>query len=769
MPYSLSPEFVSKYRNKIPDWGILGWETYKRTYARWIQSELRYEEWWETCKRVIEGNFNLVPNDPTFTMEEMETAYDLMFYLIWLPPGRGLWVSGTDFAKKHGDALVNCWFIACRPQPYLKGEEAKVSFPFVFIFDVSMKGGGSGFTARKKDVSLIPVVSKKINLFIKCDANHPDFSIDVPTAKLDYGVVDKVMPTKGILIGKVNDSREGWCDALSWVIDSHFAGLWEANLVIDISDVRGYGEEIKGFGGKSSGPRSLVELLCGVNDLLNLRHQGNLSSVDVVDIMNMIGRCVIAGNVRRTAQLSIGSTDDIGFMQMKDFGVVDEICQTDVSGNFIWENGKRVLKPMNILQHLYEEKELQGLIYTHHAQSNHRWSSNNSLMVTPEFDDWKFLSDKLKINGEPGYINEYLIQNYGRLIDGVQEGIDGEAEGCNACVEITLANGEPCNLVENFPLNINKANKDYKKVLDISARYAYRVTHCIHDWEVSRDIVSKNRRIGASLSGIQDWVLEEFGGEVFTGWKTTNGLTLPTGVNPLVVKALDDYYHTIKESATKYAKALGTNTPIKFTTVKPSGTISLLVGASPGMHWHYFGYGIRRMRFQMDDMLLPILKQAGYYMEPDIKVPNTMVVEFPVKACTADHPKFRSAGQVPIYEQFAFQALLSEYWADNSVSCTITFQPEEADQLEGLLRHYSTKIKATTCLPYKNHGYAQAPYEPYSEKDGKSPKQQYEEALSKITDRPVDIYTRLHLSDNAKEELEAILGSDCTTGACPIR
>ena len=768
MSYSLSSEFLDLYRVKTPDWGPLGWETYKRTYARWMQSEFRYEEWWETCKRVIEGNFNLIPNDPTFSMKEMETAYDLMFYLIWLPPGRGLWVSGTEFSKSHGDALVNCWFVSCRPQPYFKDEETKVSFPFVFIFDVSMKGGGSGFTARKKDVDLIPEVEKNLNLFIECHPSHPDFEINVEASRLDYSLVDKAVPNDGLYI-QVEDSREGWCEALSWVIDCHFNGMVAENLIIDVSNIRGYGEDIKGFGGKASGPRSLIELLRGTNSLLNLRAGKKISAVDVTDMMNMIGRCVIAGNVRRTAQLSIGDYDNSDFLAMKDFTLVDGICQKDEQGSFIWQNGKRVLKPMNILKGLYSEKELSELIYTFTAQSNHRWSSNNSLMITPEFNNWEYLADKIKINGEPGYVNEHLIRNYGRLVDGFNPEADPDAEGTNACGEVTLANGEPCNLVENFPSRIRKAGRDYNEVMGVSTRYAYRVTHATSDWEVSRDIISKNRRIGVSLSGIQDWVLEEFDGEVFTGWKNVDGVVIPIGVNPEVTRILGIYYDTVKQAAIRYALALGTNIPIKFTTVKPSGTISLLVGASPGMHWHYFDYGIRRVRFQMDDLLLKILAQAGYYMEPDVKVPNTMVVEFPVKANTAEHPKFRCAGQVPMYEQFAFQALLAEYWADNAVSCTVTFQPEEADQIEGLLKYYSTKIKSTTCLPYKDHGYLQAPYEPYVEKDGKSPKQQYEEAMSKIIARPVDIYSQSHLVDRSSEELDMFTAPDCIGGSCPVR
>lgn len=776
MDYRLSEEFLSPYKHQIPEWGPLGWETYKRTYARWIENEQRYEEWWETCKRVIEGNFNLIYRDPTFTMQEMELAYDLMFWLIWLPPGRGLWVSGTDFAKEHGDALINCWYISIRPQPYHNGEESKVSFPFVFIFDVSMKGGGSGFSARMKDVGLIPKVNNSVKLYIRCNWYHPDFICPHPDYRLDHNLIDwntQDGVPNGIPEGtptlKLEDSREGWCDGLRWVIDSHFENNTE--ICIDVSDIRPYGTPIKGFGGKASGPRALVELLKNINYLLNLRTGIKLSSVDAVDMMNMVGRCVIAGNVRRTAQLSLGDADDKDFLSMKDYTLVDGICKTDDMG-FVWEDNKRVLKSPEALSVLFDEKELAELLYTYNAQTNHRWSSNNSLMITPEFNNWKSIADKIKVNGEPGFVNEFLIKNYGRLCDGFNPDADPEAEGCNACSEITLANGEACNLVEDFLSKMRKNNRNAtpQVILSISTRYAFRVTCAEYDWDVSHDIIHKNRRIGVSLSGIQDWILEEFDGNVFTGWtKTEDGVIIPTGVNPELIKTLDEYYKTVKQVATEYAQALGVNIPIKFTTVKPSGTVSLIPGLSPGMHWHYFDYGIRRMRLQHGDRLLKIFEQCGYHIENDARVPGTKVVEFPVKAPTADHPKFRSAGMVPAYEQFAFQALMSRYWADNSVSCTVTFQPEEADQLEGLLRYYSDKLKSTSCLPYADHGYVQAPYEPYMTKDGKTPKQQYEEAMSKILYKPVDLYMALDLKDNNDEEFDLLAGSDCAGGACPIR
>ncbi|MBC7032643.1 ribonucleoside-triphosphate reductase, adenosylcobalamin-dependent, partial [Salmonella enterica subsp. enterica serovar Enteritidis] len=131
-----------------------------------------------------------------------------------------------------------------------------------------------------------------------------------------------------------------------------------------------------------------------------------------------------------------------------------------------------------------------------------------------------------------------------------------------------------------------------------------------------------------------------------------------------------------------------------------SGTVAKLAGVSEGMHFHYAGYLIQRIRFQANDPLLPALKACGYHIEPDVYTKNTMVVEFPIRAAHADDPSFASAGTVSIAEQLATQSFLQTYWSDNAVSCTVTFQPEEADQIADLLSQYRHVIKSTSMLPY---------------------------------------------------------------------
>ena len=361
-------------------------------------------------------------------------------------------------------------------------------------------------------------------------------------------------------------------------------------------------------------------------------------------------------------------------------------------------------------------------------------------------------------------MNLDLSKNYGRIVDGYQAGIDGDVEGTNPCGEISLANGEPCNLFEVFPLIAEEQGWDLQEVFALAARYTKRVTFSPYDWEISREIIQKNRRIGISMSGIQDWLLTRLGNRVVTGFKddfdpeTHEAIKVPV-YDKRAIKMVDQLYKAVVKADQAYSKTLGCNESIKHTTVKPSGTVAKLAGASEGMHFHYGAYLIQRIRFQDSDPLLPALKACGYRTEADIYTENTTCVEFPIKAVGADNPNFASAGTVSIAEQFATQAFLQTYWSDNAVSCTITFQDSEGDQVESLLRQYRFITKSTSLLPYFGGSLQQAPKEPID-------KETYEKRSQEITGNVEEVFSQLN-SD--VKDLELVDQTDCEGGACPIK
>ncbi|KRL20808.1 ribonucleoside-triphosphate reductase, adenosylcobalamin-dependent [Lentilactobacillus kisonensis] len=740
---SLSDEFINKIKDEVtPHWGELGWVTYKRTYARWIPEKQRTENWDETVKRVVEGNINLDPRlhednvDPKVVddlTDEAQKLYKLIYGLGATPSGRNLWISGSSYQDRNGDALNNCWFIAVRPQPYgdshiipeyLNGRQKAVSMPYSFMFDQLMKGGGVGFSVTRDNVEQIPQVDFNINLTVLIDKNSASYDDSLKMGATDREDWLKNHSIKDVRYYRLPDTREGWVVSNAHLIDQHFNQTnptQQLDLVLDMSDIRPKGAKIKGFGGTASGPMPLIEMLFDINNLLNDHVGQKLSSVDCTDIGNLIGKTVVAGNVRRSAELALGSADDEAFITMK------------------------------------QDKDK---LY------HHRWASNNSVAVDSSFTNYGPVADSIRHNGEPGIVNLELSRNYGRKIDGRQENIDGSVEGTNPCGEISLANGEPCNLFEVFPTVAEQEGWDLNEAFTLGTRYSKRVTFSNYDWEVSRNAIEKNRRIGISMSGIQDWILSRFGNRVVTGYEdATDPETGEAIKKPIydqnAVKEFDGLYKAVVKADKDYSDTLGCNPSIKHTTVKPSGTVAKLAGVSEGMHFHYAGYLIQRIRFQDTDPLLPALKAVGYKVEPDVYTKNTMVVEFPVRAAHADSKDFASAGNVSIAEQFATQAFLQTYWSDNAVSCTVTFQPEEGDQIAPLMKQYRHTTKSTSLLPYSGAGFKQAPKEPIDQKE-------YEKRVLQISGDVAKVFAQQN-DNHDQKDVELVDQTDCAGGACPIR
>lgn len=743
MQIKLSDTYIEKIKSEVtPHWGELGWVTYKRTYARWLEDENRSENWDETVKRVVEGNINLDPRlhketVPTETYHELqheaERLYKLIYSLSATPSGRNLWISGTDYQERVGDALNNCWFISIRPQAYgnshivpdyLKKDQPAVSMPFSFLFDQLMKGGGVGFSVVEENISQMPEVDQKIELVVLISKKNKDYGTAIEAGAVDADEWRSAHEGESALFAETQDTREGWVESNALLIDSHFSkttGKAE-RVVIDVTKIREKGQRIHGFGGVAAGPTPFIEMLYSINAVLNEAYDRKLTSVDCTDLCNLIGKNVVAGNVRRSAEIALGNPSDHGFVTMKQ-----------------------------------DQEKLM----------DHRWASNNSVIVSPEFDDYETIADSIAQNGEPGIVNMDLIRNYGRLADGRQEGIDKEAEGTNPCGEISLSNGEPCNLFEVFPLVAEDQEWNMNEVFSLATRYAKRVTFSNYDWEISRNIINKNRRIGISMSSIQDWILKKFGQRLVTGfhdqYDSETGKTVKAAAfNDQAVQSVNAFYGAVLQADQDYSRDLGCRTSIKHTTVKPSGTVSKLAGVSEGMHFSFDKYIIQRIRFQDSDPLIPAMKEAGYYIEKDAYSENTMVVEFPVKAEGAELKNFVSANDVSIEEQFATQAFLQTYWADNSVSCTVTFHPEEKEKIAGLFRQYRNSCKSTSLLPYSGHGFVQAPKEPIS-------REKYIEIKAGIKGSVQAIYQAMNQELNEQKDLEIVDQTDCISGACPVR
>ncbi len=617
--FKLDEVFLKKFKGTQPDWGPLGYITYKRTYARIIEKENRKEEFWETIQRVVEGCYSVqkehcIKLSLPWSDEKAQKSAQKMFEKIWnfkfIPPGRGLWMMGTEFIARHGSmSLNNCGFAST------EDINLKYSKAFEFVMDALMLGVGVGFDTK------------------------------------GAGKITIKQPQEGHFEFEIPDSREGWVESLKLMLEAYFLGKQVPKY--DFSLIRPSGEPIRGFGGIASGPNPLKQMLEDIQNILKSRIGEKITSVDIVDIMNYIGKCVVAGNVRRSAEIALGDPGDLDFV----------LCKQD------------------------EE-----------ALYSHRWASNNSVFAVKGLD-YSFIANQIAVNGEPGVFWLENARNFGRMGD-PPDFKDKKAAGVNPCGEQTLESFELCCLVETFPSR-HDTYEEFQETLKYAYLYSKSVTLVNTHWQETNAVMLKNRRMGISQTGI----IEAF---VKHGRRK-------------ILEWCSRAYNYLKELDEQYSGWLCIPRSIKITTVKPSGTVSLLPGVPPGIHYPHSEYYIRRIRISKNSDLIEHIRNAGYKIEDDLYSPNTVVAEFPI------HEKYfdRSKNEVSIWEQAENAAAYQKYWSDNQVSITITFQDEEADQIKHVLECYEDKLKSVSFLPIKEHGYKQAPYEEIT-------KEQYEEIISKL-------------------------------------
>jgi len=330
-----------------------------------------------------------------------------------------------------------------------------------------------------------------------------------------------------------------------------------------------------------------------------------------------------------------------------------------------------------------EDKEFIELKQDKQALKDRRWASNNSIFGKVGMN-YGSIAESMAVNGEPGIIWLGNMRKFGRMGD-PPNNKDRRAMGSNPCSEQTLESFELCCLVENFMAR-HENLEDFKRTLKYAYLYAKTVTLIpTHDPRTNA-VMMRNRRIGCSLSGIVQ-AIEKLGRRKFLKW-------------------CDKGYRYIKELDNTYSEWLCVPRSIKMTSVKPSGTVSLLCGSTPGIHHAHSQYYIRNIRLADTSPLVDIAKKGGHVVEKDVYADNTVVVSFPVKE------EYYSKGKesVSIWEQFALAADLQRYWADNQVSVTITFKEDEIKDIKTCLEIYETQLKSVSLLPLTNHGYEQAPY-----------------------------------------------------------
>jgi ribonucleoside-diphosphate reductase alpha chain len=458
----------------------------------------------------------------------------------------------------------------------------------------------------------------------------------------------------------VDDSKAGWAKALRELIALLYQGQvpsW------DVSQVRPAGARLKTFGGRASGPDPLHRLFKFTVETVRSAAGRKLTSLEAHDIMCKIAEVVVVGGVRRSAMISLSDLEDRNMAASK-------------SGSW-WEyNSQRALANNSAV---YESKPTMEVFMA----------------------EWKSLYDSK--SGERGIFS----RDAAKRVASKNGRRDTDYEfGTNPCSEIILRPFEFCNLTEVVVKEgdtlqdlLNKV--EVATILGTFQSTFTRFKYLRKQWQKNCD---EERLLGVSLTG-------QLGHRVLNGSEGEDKL----------VEWLTSMREKAVEVNAKYANKLGINSSAAITCVKPSGTVSQLVGCSSGMHpWHNEFYA-RTIRADNKDPITTLLKDFGVLNEPDVMKPSeTTVFTFPIKA--PDGALTRK--DLSAVEHLELWLTYQIYWTEHKPSITISVKENEWMAVGAWVYEHMDELSGVSFLPYSDHTYQQAPYQDITESE-------YNELLTK--------------------------------------
>ena len=452
---------------------------------------------------------------------------------------------------------------------------------------------------------------------------------------------------KSTTVITVEDSKQGWAKAYRELL----ALLWSGQIpAIDVSKVRPAGARLKTMGGRSSGPQPLVNLFDFTIAKFKNATGRNLKPIECHDIMCKIGEVVVVGGVRRSAMISLSNINDIEMAQAK-------------SGNW-WE------------------------------QSPQRALSNNSVAYSrkPEMEqfiaEWKSLYDSK--SGERAIYNVAAAQaqaaKYGRRDPDIHY-------GTNPCSEIILRPYQFCNLSE-VVLRESDTKKDIERKVELATilgTWQSTLTDFKYLRKIWKDNTEEERLLGVSLTG-------QFGNKFMSGKED--------------LVSLEAFLMNLRESARetnkKEAGKIGIPESAAITCVKPSGTVSQLVGVSSGMHAWHSPYYIRTVRGSKGDPISVFLKEVGIPVEDDVMKPNeTYVFSFPVKAPEGAIVR----NDLTAIEHLNIWLVYQRAWCEHKPSITVSVKEDEWMEVGAWVYKHFDEVSGISFLPHSDHSYRQAPYQ----------------------------------------------------------
>ena len=514
----------------------------------------------------------------------------------------------------------------------------------------------SGLALERDNVAgyncaFVPVDSPRTfdeTMYILMCGTGVGFSVEYKYINKLPAVPEKLEKSDTVIV--VEDSKQGWAKAYRELL----ALLWTGHIpAIDVSKVRPSGARLKTMGGRSSGPQPLVNLFDFTIAKFKNATGRNLKPIECHDIMCKIGEVVVVGGVRRSAMISLSNINDIEMAQAK-------------SGNW-WE------------------------------ASPQRALSNNSVAYSrkPEMEqfiaEWKSLYDSK--SGERGIYNVAAAQaqaaKYGRRDPDIHY-------GTNPCSEIILRPYQFCNLSE-VVLREKDSKKDIERKVELATilgTWQSTLTDFKYIRKIWKDNTEEERLLGVSLTG-------QFGHKFMSGKED------------LIL--LESFLMTLREKAREANKEesgkIGIPESAAITCVKPSGTVSQLVGVSSGMHPWHSPYYIRTVRGSKGDPISTFLKEVGIPVEDDVMKPNeTYVFSFPVKAPEGAIVR----NDLTAIEHLNIWLVYQRAWCEHKPSITVSVKEDEWMEVGAWVYKNFDEVSGISFLPHSEHTYKQAPYQEVS-------------------------------------------------------
>jgi ribonucleoside-diphosphate reductase alpha chain len=492
----------------------------------------------------------------------------------------------------------------------------------------------------------------------------------------------------------VGDSKEGWAKAYRELLSL----LWAGQIPqIDVSKVRPSGARLMTMGGRSSGPQPLINLFDFTIQIFKGALGRQLKPIEAHDIMCKVGEVVVVGGVRRSAMISLSNINDIEMAAAK-------------AGNW-WESN------------------------TQRALANNSVAYSRKPEMAQFISEWKSLYDSK--SGERGIYNVAAAQKqaakYGRR--------DPEIHyGTNPCSEIILRPYQFCNLSEVVLREEDTVETVKRKVelASILGTWQSTLTDFKYIRKIWKDNTEEERLLGVSLTG-------QFGNQFFSGQEGLDSLA----------EALDGLReHAVKVNI-KEAGKIGIPASAAVTCVKPSGTVSQLVGVSSGMHAWHSDYYIRTVRGDKKDPITEFLKDSGIPAEDDVMKPNdTTVFSFPVKA-----PKNAiTRDKVTALQQLEIWLVYQRHWCEHKPSITVSVKEDEWMEVGAWIYKHFDEVSGISFLPYSDHSYVQAPYQEVDQ-------EAYEALLSKM---PTNINWQALSLYELEDTTTGTQALACVSGECEI-